>query len=82
MTSTGFHATDMWRDMIGILHEQVSLILRNSRTRSGTVGPCQKSRPMDRIGTVRPSLDRVRSATGQIFCRYIPDDFNLISRSP
>ena len=25
MTSTGFHATEMWRDMIGILHEQVSL---------------------------------------------------------
>ena len=37
MTSTGFHATEMWRDMIGILHEQVSLILRNSRTGSGTV---------------------------------------------
>ena len=26
MTSTGFHATEMWRDMIGILHEQVSSI--------------------------------------------------------
>jgi len=25
MTSTGFHATEMWRDMIGILHEQVSV---------------------------------------------------------
>ena len=29
MTSTGFHATEMWRDMIGILHEQVSINLIN-----------------------------------------------------